>query len=188
MTHTNMLPDNADLALAAGCCTGDRLAQRKLWERYKNRMYGVCLRFAATKQDAEDMLQEGFIRVYQDICQYRGEGSLEGWVRRIMIRTALKHLQKQHIVATSINPDVLECLLSESGKSVDDAPDAGSLVQMLQQMPPGFRAVLNLYVIEERSHEEIARELGISIGTSKSQLNRAKAFFKKLLDKTLLLL
>lgn len=188
MTHTNMLPDNADLALAAGCCMGDRLAQRKLWERYKNRMYGVCLRFAATKQDAEDMLQEGFIRVFRDICQYRGEGSLEGWVRRIMIRTALKHLQKQQPAVSPIDHEALERLLSEPGDPVDNAPDAGSLVQMLQQMPPGFRVVLNLYVIEERSHEEIARELGISIGTSKSQLNRAKAFFKKLLNQTLLLL
>lgn len=182
------LPDPDESALAAACCRGDRGAQRRLWERYKNRMYGVCLRFAATAQDAEDVLQEGFIQVFRDICQYRGEGSLEGWVRRIMVRTALQHLQKQETTLELIDLDVLEHLLLDEIKpgKIDEEP--GRLVQILQKLPPGFRAVLNLYVIEERSHEEIARELGISVGTSKSQLNRAKTFFRRLLDKTLLLL
>lgn len=188
INDAHYLPDPEESALAAACCRGDRGAQRRLWERYKNRMYGVCLRFAATAQDAEDILQEGFILVFRDICQYRGEGSLEGWVRRIMVRTALQHLQKQESTLELIDLDVLEHLLLDEIKpgKIDEEP--GRLVQILQKLPPGFRAVLNLYVIEERSHEEIARELGISVGTSKSQLNRAKAFFRRLLDKTLLLL
>lgn len=182
------LSDPDESALAAACCRGDSRAQRKLWERYKNRMYGVCLRFTATVEDAEDILQEGFIQVFRDICQYRGEGSLEGWVRRIMVRTALQHLQKQETTLELIDLAVLEHLLLDEIKpgKIDEEP--GRLVQILQKLPPGFRAVLNLYVIEERSHEEIARELGISVGTSKSQLNRAKTFFRRLLDKTLLLL
>ena len=182
------LPDLDESALAAACCRGDRGAQRRLWEHYKNRMYGVCLRFAATAQDAEDILQEGFILVFRDICQYRGEGSLEGWVRRIMVRTALQHLQKQETTLELIDLDALEHLLLDEAKSGKMDEEPGRLVHVLQKLPPGFRAVLNLYVIEERSHEEIARELGISVGTSKSQLNRAKAFFRRLLDKTLFLL
>ncbi|MCK6693693.1 MAG: RNA polymerase sigma factor, partial [Thermoanaerobaculia bacterium] len=163
------LSDPDESALAAACCRGDSRAQRKLWERYKNRMYGVCLRFTATVEDAEDVLQEGFIQVFRDICQYRGEGSLEGWVRRIMVRTALQHLQKQETTLELIDLAVLEHLLLDEIKpgKIDEEP--GRLVQILQKLPPGFRAVLNLYVIEERSHEEIARELGISVGTSKSQ-------------------
>lgn len=179
---------NDALALAIACCKGERRAQRRLWERYRNRMYGVCLRFAGRPEEAEDMLQEGFVRVFQNICQYRGEGSLEGWIRRIMVRTCLQMLQKQQLIPKQIDVDALDQLLYAAESADPEQPDPGRLVALLQQMPPGFRAVLNLYVIEERSHEEIARELGISVGASKSQLNRAKAFFRKLLDKTLLLI
>ncbi len=179
---------NDALALAAACCKGERRAQRRLWEQYRNRMYGVCLRFAGRPEEAEDMLQEGFVRVYQHICQYRGEGSLEGWIRRVIIRTCLQMLQQQQHISKQVDIDTLDNLL-HTAESVDpEHPEPGRLVALLQQLPPGFRAVLNLYVIEERSHEEIARELGISVGASKSQLSRAKAFFRKLLDKTLLLI
>jgi len=174
--------------LASACCAGERRAQHLLWQRYKNRMYGVCLRFAATSEAAEDMLQEGFVKVYQNICQYRGEGSLEGWVRRIIVRTCLQMLQIQQNIPNKIDLDALENILFNPETTDPQTPESGRLVALLQQLPPGFRAVLNLYVIEERSHEEIARELGISVGASKSQLHRAKAFFRKLLDKTLLLI
>lgn len=177
---------NEELALAAACCKGERNAQHRLWKQYKNRMYGVCLRFSATAQEAEDMLQEGFVRVFGSICQYRGEGSLEGWVRRVVVRTNLQMLQNQQHIPEKIDLDTLENLLHMAEPIRQDDSEPGRLVALLQQLPPGFRAVLNLYVIEERSHEEIARELGISVGASKSQLSRAKAFFRKLLDKTLL--
>ena len=185
-----MPPDPAELALAEACFTGDRLAQRALWERYKNRMFGVCLRFAASRQEAEDWLQDAFVRVFRDIDQYRGEGSLEGWLRRITVRTALQQLQKQRLATEMLDDrqweQVFQIAEKASGEMQEDDP--GQLVMLLQQLPPGFRAVLNLYVIEERSHEEIARMLSISVGTSKSQLHRAKAFLRRLLDKTMLLL
>ena len=156
-------------------------------------MYGVCLRFSASKQDAQDVLQEGFVRVFADICKYRGEGSLEGWIRKIMVRTALQNLQKRQAEPKLIDLDALENLLAdpqflEIEDPAEDPFSSGKMVALLQKLPPGFRAVLNLYVLENQSHEQIARELNISVGTSKSQLNRAKAFFKKFLDKSMLLI
>lgn len=152
-------------------------------------MFGVCLRFAASRQEAEDLLQEAFLRVFQDIGQYRGEGSLEGWVRRIVLRTCLGYLQKHHRLDTvTLEEEELEKILQIKDQALAGTEDEpGRLVTLIQHLPPGFRAVLNLYVIEERSHEEIARALGITISTSKSQLNRAKAFLRRLVDKTLLL-
>jgi RNA polymerase sigma-70 factor (ECF subfamily) len=183
-------PDQFDLELAALCSAGNRKAQHDLWERYKNRMYGVCQRLAGKRQDAEDMLQDGFVQVFRNIGNYKGIGSLEGWVRKIMIRTALQHLQKQQQIWRPIDPDTLERLADETAHFVDQGTETepGKLIMLMQQLPPGFRTVLNLYVLEGKSHEEIARELSISIGTSKSQLNRAKAYLKRLFDKTLLLL
>lgn len=184
-----MPPDPAELALAEACYAGNRPAQRALWERYKNQMFGVCLRFATSRQEAEDWLQEAFVRIFCDIGQYRGEGSLEGWIRRITVRTALQQLQKQRLATEMLDDRQWEQVFriaEVSGEPGEDEP--GHLIALLQQLPPGFRAVLNLYVIEERSHEEIARMLSISVGTSKSQLHRAKAFLRRLLDKTLLLL
>lgn len=190
MNHSPLPPDSAGLALAEACCAGDRRAQHALWERYKNRMFGVCLRFAASRQEAEDLLQEAFVQIFRDIGQYRGEGSLEGWVRRVTVRTALRTLQKQRVITESLDETLWEQTLLSSGDTFDtgEGDEAGRLVALLQSLPPGFRTVLNLYVIEERTHEEIAETLGISVGTSKSQLHRAKTFLRRLLDKTLLLL
>jgi RNA polymerase sigma factor (sigma-70 family) len=180
-------PVSDEKALAAACCAGERRAQRCLYERFKDPMYGLCLRFADRPEDAEDLLQEGFVRVFRDLKSYRGEGSLEGWVRKVMLNTALQYIRRRNDVPATVDLTALENVLSrENGE--EDPAEAGRLVRMLQQLPPGFRAVLNLYVIEERSHEEIARELGIAVGTSKSQLQRAKAFLRRLIDKTLVLI
>ena len=153
-------------------------------------MFGVCLRFAASRQEAEDMLQEAFVRVFQDIGQYRGEGSLEGWVRRIVLRACWQYLKKHHRLDTvTLEEEELEkILLAKDQASTRTEDEPGRLITLIQHLPPGFRAVLNLYVIEEYSHEEIARALGITVSTSRSQLNRAKAFLRRLVDKTLLLL
>jgi RNA polymerase sigma-70 factor (ECF subfamily) len=178
-------PDLADPALADACRSGDRRAQHALWERYKDRMFGVCLRYAASRQEAEDLLQEAFVQVFHNIGQYRGEGSLEGWIRRITVRTALRALKKQRFDARqfdeaewALQAEAAEPLLPAAGEEPE------LLISLLQKLPPGFRAVINLYILEERTHEEIAAELGISVGTSKSQLHRAKAFLRQLTEKT----
>jgi RNA polymerase sigma factor (sigma-70 family) len=176
-----------DLDLAAACSQGDHQAQRILFERVKNPMFGVCLRFSESRASAEDLLQEGFIRVFRDIGRYRGEGSLDGWVRRVFVRTGIEHFHREKKLPETIELDWLENSLAFTTENYDpDDPD--SVVRLLQKLPPGFRAVLNLAVLEEKSHEEIARELGITASTSRSQLTRAKAFLKKIVQKTLVLI
>ncbi|MBL7807904.1 MAG: RNA polymerase sigma factor [Saprospiraceae bacterium] len=176
-----------DLDLATACSLGDQQAQRTLFERTKNPMFGVCLRFAESRAAAEDLLQEGFIRVFRDIGRYRGEGSLDGWVRRVFVRTGIEHFHRQKKLPETVELDWLENSLADAPVTFDPN-DPDSVVRLLQKLPPGFRAVLNLAVLEEKSHEEIARELGITASTSRSQLTRAKAFLRKIVQNTLVLI
>ncbi|MBI5916313.1 MAG: RNA polymerase sigma factor [Bacteroidetes bacterium] len=168
------------------CKNGDRLAQRQLYELLKGRMFAVCLRYSNGRQDAEDALQEGFVKVFRDLHQFRGEGSLDGWVRRVIVNVALQNLLRQNGGLQFTELDGVEFRLGEEDTSVFDTDDTTvGLVKLMQSMPAGFRTVLNLYVLEDYSHQQIADELGISVGTSKSQLNRAKAYLKNLLEKNL---
>ncbi len=168
------------------CKNGERMAQQQLYEHFKGKMFAVCLRYASSRQDAEDVLQEGFVKVFRDLHQFRGEGSFEGWMRRVIVNVALQHLRKQRGGLQFAELENVEYKLSDVEDSVfEESEKAAALVKLMQKMPTGFRTVLNLYVLEEYSHQEIADELGISVGTSKSQLNRAKAFLKNLLEKNL---
>lgn len=130
------------------------------------------------------MLQDGFVRVYRDMAQFRGEGALGGWIRRIMVNTALSHLRKQKDFVKDV-PDfaVFEAKFHTEEDFASNL-DAQTLMGYLQELPPGYRTVFNLYAIEGFSHEEIADQLGISIGTSKSQLFKAREYLKKILDKS----
>ncbi|MBK9271637.1 MAG: sigma-70 family RNA polymerase sigma factor [Saprospiraceae bacterium] len=175
-----------DLDLAAACSQGDRRAQRILFERVKNPMFGICMRFAESRAAAEDLLQVGFIRVFRDIARYRGEGSLDGWVRRVFVRTAIEDYHRRKKLPQIVELDQLENFFFEPEYFDPDDPDA--VIALLQKLPPGFRTVLNLAVLEEKSHEEIAHELGITASTSRSQLARAKAFLKKIVQKKLVLI
>ncbi|RMD68877.1 MAG: RNA polymerase sigma factor [Bacteroidetes bacterium] len=174
-------------SLIEACKTGDRKAQRQLFERYKDKMFALCLRYAPSRPDAEDMLQEGFVKVFRDLPAYRGEGSLEGWIRKIMTRTAidwLKRNRRQQMRMEDVDDHLWH--LADSAGEVDEAgPPARTLIRLMQQLPDGFRAVLNLHVIEGYSHPEIADILGISVGTSKSQLSRAKAALRQMWEKSL---
>lgn len=172
--------NSKDLDLAAACSQGDQRAQYILFERMKSPMFGICLRFTESRAAAEDLLQEGFIRVFRDIGRYRGEGSLDGWVRRIFVRAAIEDFHRRKKIPQTLELEALENLLYHPEYFDPDDPD--SVIRLLQKLPPGFRAVLNLAVLEEKSHEEIARELGITASTSRSQLTRAKAFLKKMIQ------
>lgn len=172
--------------ILARCKNGERMAQQQLYEHFKGKMFAVCLRYANSRQDAEDVLQEGFVKVFRDLHQFRGEGSFEGWMRRVIVNVALQHLRKQRGGLQFAELENVEYKLGEVEDSVfEENEKAAALVKLMQKMPAGFRTVLNLYVLEEYSHQEIADELGISVGTSKSQLNRAKLFLKNLLEKNL---
>ena len=172
--------------LLARCKNGERIAQQQLYEHFKGKMFAVCLRYSNSRQDAEDALQEGFVKVFRDLHQYRGGGSFEGWVRRVIVHVALQHLRKQKGGLQFSELENVEYKLSDVEDSVfEESEKAAALIKLMQKMPTGFRTVLNLYVLEDYSHQQVADELGITVGTSKSQLNRAKAFLKNLLEKNL---
>ncbi len=160
-----------------GCIVGDRTAQQTLYGRYSPKMFAICLRYAKDYHSAEDILQEGFIKVFRYISNFRREGSFEGWMRRIFVNTAIEHLRKAvslySIVDDEDKPmDILD-------ESVFDQLDYQDLLNMVQSLSPGYRTVFNLYVVEGYSHKEIAKLLNISEGTSKSQLARARVLLQK---------
>lgn len=150
-------------------------------------MFAVCLRYANSREDARDMLQEGFIKVFRDLHQFRGEGSFEGWVRRVIVHSALQYLMKQKRgLQFSDLDDVSYQIADDVQPLISEAEEhAQVLIRLMHKLPTGFRTVLNLYVLEDYSHQQIADTLGISVGTSKSQLNRAKAYLRVLYEKTL---
>jgi RNA polymerase sigma factor (sigma-70 family) len=174
----------SDQDLVQGVLRQSAPHQVALYERYSTPMFRVLLRYARDRSEAEDMLQDGFIRVYRDMNQFRGEGALGGWVRRIMVNTALSHLRKQR----DFIRDVADYMPFENQLRTDEdfsaRIDAELLMRLLQELPPGYRAVFNLYAIDGFSHEEIAEQLGITVGTSKSQLFKARDFLKKILAKS----
>jgi RNA polymerase sigma-70 factor (ECF subfamily) len=167
------------------CLRGNRLAQKAFFERFKGRMFALCLRYANSREDAEDMLQEGFVRVFRDLHQYSGVGNLEGWVRKVFVNTALQHLHQRRKALLFTDLDGVDVADTVAESYPDDEPPAKNMIRILQMLPPGFRTIFNLHVLEGYSHPEIAEILGISVGTSKSQLLRAKLHFKKLLESNL---
>lgn len=157
---------------------GDRKVQRELYERFAPKMYGVCLRYAGSVEEAEDILQEGFIKVFNKIGSFRSEGSFEGWIRRIFVNTAIEHFRKK----TYLQPitEFEEATVEGKYLSVLDNLAEKDIIQLVQQLSPGYRTVFNMYVIEGYTHKQIAEALGISEGTSKSQLSRAKLILQDL--------
>lgn len=173
-----------DQELVSGVLRGSPAHQTALYRQYSVPMFRVVLRFARDKAEAEDMLQDGFIRVFRDMVQFRGDGALGGWIRRIMVNTALSHLRKQRdFIRDTADFSPFESLF-RTDEDFASNMDAETLMKYLQKLPPGYRAVFNLYAIDGFSHEEIAEQLGISIGTSKSQLFKAREFLKRILDKS----
>ncbi len=162
-----------------GCNKGDRKFQQMLYDLFASTMFAVCMRYANEYNAAQDLLQEGFVKVFRSIDKFRGEGSFEGWVRRIFVNTAIEHYRKQvnlyAIVDISTKPyENYEVNALETLKEQD-------IVKMIQSLSDGYRTVFNLYVIEGYSHKEIGDMLGITEGTSKSQLARARYLLQKMI-------
>ncbi|MDX2001303.1 MAG: RNA polymerase sigma factor [Chitinophagales bacterium] len=160
-----------------GCIIGDRTAQQTLYSRYSPKMFSICLRYAKDYHSAEDILQEGFIKVFKYISKFRREGSFEGWLRRIFVNTAIEHLRKSVSLYPIVNDD--DKPMDIIDESVFDHLDEQDLLNMVQSLSPGYRTVFNLYVVEGYSHKEISQMLEISEGTSKSQLARARQLLQR---------
>jgi RNA polymerase sigma factor (sigma-70 family) len=164
--------------LVKRCKAGERKSQETLYKQFASKMLGVCLRYATDKMEAEDMLQNGFIRVFQKINDFRGEGSFEGWMRRIMVNCSIEYYRRNNKMMQLVD-------LDEAGMEASDNPlataklEAKDLVMLIQRLSPGYRIVFNLYAIEGYSHKEIAAIVGITEGASKSQLSRARSILRE---------
>ncbi|HIZ86771.1 MAG TPA: sigma-70 family RNA polymerase sigma factor [Candidatus Coprenecus pullistercoris] len=164
--------------LLQGCRKQDRKAQKALYEKYASRMFSVCMRYSKSREEAEDLLQEGFVTVFSKIDTFGSSGSLEGWMRRIFVNTALMELRKGNVLRDAVEVNDRARGIS-SGDDILSGIGGRDIVKMISAMPDGFRIVFNMSVIEGYTHQEIARELGISEGTSRSQLSRARIWLQE---------
>lgn len=169
-------------AILTGCLNNDPVAQRELYNRYSPKMLSVCYRFAQNREDAEDMLQEGFIRVFTQIKSFRNSGSFEGWVRRIIVHTCINFLKKYKKFNESLDlAYVTDVQVRE--EAIPSLMLARQVVECIRLLPVGYRTVLNLYAIEGYSHKEISLMLDIEESTSRSQCTRAKTMLESILIK-----
>ncbi len=177
------------------CKKGNPKAQEYIFKKYAPELLGICLRYMKNRAKAEDVMQDAFVTIFSKIDQYKGKGSFEGWIKRITLNTALIQLRKDKKEIISDNFDFVENNDNENNANKDFNPkDVQSVIEkakfkqfeiidIMNELPDGFRTVFNLYVIEGMMHKEIAEKLGISVGTSKSQLLRARTKLKELLYK-----
>lgn len=162
-----------DEAILAGCISKIKSSEDLLYKKFSAVMYAICLRYTGNKDDAKDVFQDGFIKVYQQIKNFKQQGSLEGWMKRIMVNTAIDYCKnKSKIKFTNI--DYNNIIEEEEPINIFEKIPKMTLLQMISELPDGYRLVFNLYAIEKYSHKEIAKELNIEEGTSKSQLFKAR--------------
>lgn len=173
--------------MLSGCLANIAASQEALYSHFSPRMLGVCYRFAKNREDAEDMLQEGFIKVFSQIHQYRSEGSLEGWIRRIIVHTCINVLKKNKKFSDSVDLAYAHGIGIRE-ESIPAVVQAKEVVECIRLLPLGYRTVLNLYAIEGFSHKEIGHLLDIEESTSRSQYTRAKAMLEDILVKKNILL
>ncbi len=178
VNHTHLVI--TEQTLIQGCIAGDRNAQTKLYSLYAARMLGVCLRYSKSREEAEEILHEGFLRVFRYIKNFKGTGSFEGWIKKIMVNCALlRYRNKSHQQFFAS----LDALPYDAVSDIDIVSnlDAKELLSFVQALPAGYRLIFNLYVFEGYKHREIAEALGIAEGTSKSNLSDARALLQKAL-------
>jgi len=166
--------------LIKGCLKQDRKAQQMLYEQLSPRMLAVCKRYVKSTQNAEDVMVEGFFKAFTKIEQYGDKGSFEGWVRKIMVNESLMFLRKRKPTENAFEPRESD---AQQTLNIQDDLEARDILNLLDQLPKGYRTIFNLYVIEGFKHREIAEKLSISINTSKSQLILAKKKMRELLIK-----
>src|SRR4051812_48320358 len=168
--------------IIAGCLHNHPVAQRELYNRFSPKMLAVCYRFAHNREDAEDMLQESFIKVFSQIHTFQNKGAFEGWIRRIIVHTCINHLKKNKRFNESV--DIMNANgIQVREESIPSIVQAKQIVECIRLLPIGYRTVLNLYAIEGYSHKEIADMLDIEESTSRSQYTRAKQMLEDILLK-----
>lgn len=177
MPITDFLDDNE---IIDGCLQGDRKFQKALYNKFSGKMFAVCLRYAADVNQAEDLMQDGFIKVFRNIEKFRREGSFEGWIRRIFVNSCIEKIRKKSILYAIQDTNIKHVEYNE--KSVVEHLKAEDLLKLVNKLATGYRTVFNLYAVEGYSHKEIGEMLGITEGTSKSQLARARYLLQQKLE------
>lgn len=174
----------SDEKIIEGCLAGKRKAYKWLYDKYAPTMMGICMRYCHDRPSAEDVLQEGFLKVFRNIGKFRGEGSFEGWIKRIIVNTSVDHYK---IASKQFNHDPITDIRETDMTDRDDEEPFSveamglkqeDIMQMIRELPEGYRMVFNLYAIEEFTHREIAGKLGISESTSKTQLMKARRLLR----------
>ncbi len=169
--------------LVADCKNGDRKAQQQLFKLLSPKMMAVCLRYMGNREDAEDILQEGFVTLFTKLDSYQGTGSFEGWARRIFVNTALMHLRRTDALGLSDDISEARTLFTEEATPVQKM-GYKELMRLIEALPPDARTVFNMYVIEGYSHKEIAEALGCTEATSRSKLQRARLRLQEMIGET----
>lgn len=170
-------PLHPDAQLVRACLQEDSHSQRLLYEQYKRPMFRICLRYASSKQEAEDFLQDGFVKVFKDLAQFRMEGPLGAWIRKVILNTVLQHLRKRKLTFADLELSEKDVQMT-TDEDIPGNLDAEILTTYIQTLPDGYRTIFNMFVVEGFTHQEIANTLKITVGTSKSQLSKARAMLR----------
>ena len=171
-----------DLQLIDSCIKGNRASQKALYDLLAARMFSVCMRYIGDRDLAQDVLQDGFVTLFTHLESYKGEGSFEGWARKIFVTTALMSLRKKDALKMSDDLEVARGLKAETENQIQSL-GYKELMSLIMELPPGFRTVFNLYALEGYSHKEIGDMLGISETTSRTQLSRARLWLQNRIKK-----
>jgi RNA polymerase sigma factor (sigma-70 family) len=163
--------------LIKGCLRHEPYAQKLLYDTYSSKMYAICYRYLKDSMEAEDVLVTSFAKVFEKIGQFKHEGSFEGWIRRIVVNEALTCLRRNRSMYLETELDQVD--YHPNYNNLNDHLEAEDLLQLVKELPSGYRVVFNMYAIDGYSHKEIAESLGISENTSKSQLSRARMYLQK---------
>lgn len=164
-----------------GCVKGDRKCQQIIYEKFYGKMLGTCMRYSKDREEARDILQDGFMKVFANIKKYGGNGSFEGWIRKIMVNTAIDLIRKskKRMIQYADSDHAEEIAEEENNEYVNIS--TAEIIEAVQQLPPSYRTVFNMFVVDGFAHKEIAEQLGITVGTTKSNLSKAKMNLKKML-------
>jgi RNA polymerase sigma factor (sigma-70 family) len=165
--------------IISGCLKGNRRDQELLYRRHAAKLFAVCLQYSGNDEEARDILQEGFIKIFENLVYYKHEGSFEGWVRRIIVNTALEKYRSRHNLYRVDDIDQIPEPDAEPDNEDYSGLQAGDLLEIIRELPPKYRMVFNLFAIEGYSHKEISSMINISEGTSKSNLSRARAILQR---------
>ena len=176
---------NSEAELIQRCKENDRAAQQVIFKKYSSKMLGICLRYSKNMEDAKDIMHDGFVKVFTTISKFRSDSALETWMTRIFINTSISHLREKskkynHLSIDDAYTELAEEQTSDEEKSAVEKMDKEDALALVRKLPEKYQLIINMYAVEGMSHKDIAKTLGVSEGTSKSQLSRARKMLSEM--------